>query len=388
MALTFGFYNSLNGDRKYNADQFGQIFDGIINDGVFMSIGDHLMVSSGGGMVVYVGTGRAWFNSTWTRNDAILPLTLEQSEVLLNRIDAVILEVDTNADVRANSIKILKGTPASEPTKPLMIQENGLYQYPLAYVTVNQGVTSITQAEIENAIGLTETPFVTGILETMDISSLVAQWETEWSNFLDDITESSITFEESQQEAFNTWFETIKGQLSEDAAGNLQNQIYDLYDKNEFFNTLIVTQTEYEESLSTKLDDYIQTTLSRAKQKGDQVRVICEALYKNEIWLCTRLEGEVLSWIYFAPGKMIDPPPYINYTMLATGWSDNLFSFESLYPSATYDLEVSPSDQCTIDQLDIWNGAKIVGSATTNVLKALSEAPTMDIPVILKVVKK
>ena len=84
----------------------------------------------------------------------------------------------------------------------------------------------------------------------------------------------------------------------------------------------------------------------------------------------------------------MDIPPFINYTMLSTDWSGNLFSFEELYPAVSYDLEVSPSDQCTLDQLDIWNGAKIVGSATTNVLKALSDPPTVDIPVILKVVKK
>ena len=388
MAVTFGFYNSLNGDRKYNADQFGQIFDGIILDGVFMSIGDKLMVTSGGGMVVYVGTGRAWFNSTWTRNDAILPLTVEPAEVLLNRIDAVILEVDTTVDVRTNSIKILKGTPASEPAKPVMVRGDGVYQYPLAYITVNQGVTSLTQAEIENAVGLDDTPFVTGILETMDISALVAQWETEWANWMDKMTESSLNFEEAQQEAFTTWFETIKGQLSEDAAGNLQNQIIDLHDKTEYFGILSVTQQEYEENLSTKLDDFIQTTLSRSKQKGDQVRVICSDLYKDELWYCDRNAELILSWIFFSPGKIMDVPLFINYIMDSTEWSGNLFSFENLYPAASYDLEVSPSDQCTLDQLDIWNGAKIVGSSTTNVLKALSDPPTIDVPVILKVVKK
>ena len=39
MALTSGFYNSINGDRTYNAEQMSSIFDGIINDGVFASIG-------------------------------------------------------------------------------------------------------------------------------------------------------------------------------------------------------------------------------------------------------------------------------------------------------------------------------------------------------------
>lgn len=33
------------------------------------------------------------------------------------------------------------------------------------------------------------------------------------------------TFEDTQEKVFNTWFELVKGQLSGDVAGNLQNQI-------------------------------------------------------------------------------------------------------------------------------------------------------------------
>ena len=42
MSVTYGFYNSIKGDRKYNALEMSSIFDGIIVDGVYMSIGDAL----------------------------------------------------------------------------------------------------------------------------------------------------------------------------------------------------------------------------------------------------------------------------------------------------------------------------------------------------------
>ena len=64
MAFTCGFFNSENGDRKYNAEQMSAIFDGIIADGVFTTIGDHMAVSAGTGMQVLVGTGKAWFDHT------------------------------------------------------------------------------------------------------------------------------------------------------------------------------------------------------------------------------------------------------------------------------------------------------------------------------------
>lgn len=122
MAVTYGFYNSSNGDRKYNAIQMSSIFDGLIKDGIFMSIGTSMMVvATGEGMMLNVGIGRAWFDHTWTLNDAPLPLTPDQSEILMNRIDMVVLDVDQREAVRANDIIIVKGTPSSNPVAPSLI---------------------------------------------------------------------------------------------------------------------------------------------------------------------------------------------------------------------------------------------------------------------------
>ena len=211
MSVTYGFYNSINGDRKYNALEMSSIFDGIIVDGVYMSIGDALNVKSSGGMGITVGEGRAWFNHTWTLNDSIMPLTLESSDVLLNRIDAVVLEVNNDSAVRKNTIKIIKGSPASKPVKPSLIESELVNQHPLAYISVPKGATSISQSNITNAVGTSECPFVTGVLEGMDIDKLVAQWGAQWAEWLS-----------SNTDAFNTWFNEMKNQLSEDAAGNLQ----------------------------------------------------------------------------------------------------------------------------------------------------------------------
>ena len=70
MAVTYGFYDSLNHDRLYNAQQMSAIFDGVINDGVFMSVGNQFHTVAGTGMQAIVTSGRAWLDSTWTLNDA------------------------------------------------------------------------------------------------------------------------------------------------------------------------------------------------------------------------------------------------------------------------------------------------------------------------------
>ena len=81
-SVTCGFFNSVvvdnKSDRLYNAEQMSAIFDGLINDGVFAGIGDKLVVSTSSGNTVSVGTGKCWFNHTWTLNDA--PLLIDQLE--------------------------------------------------------------------------------------------------------------------------------------------------------------------------------------------------------------------------------------------------------------------------------------------------------------------
>lgn len=205
MAFEFGFYNSINGDRKYNAIQMSQIFDGVIMDGVFASIGDKLFTTANGGMEIAVGTGKAWFNHTWNLNTTKMVFTLTHSHAVLQRYDAVVLEVNDEQSVygRVNAIKVIEGTPSSNAIKPTMIKTQYVHQYPLAYVKVNAAVEAITAADIEIVVGTTPCPFVTSVLQQTDITGLFANW--------------------NQQ--FTTWFNNLKAQLTDNVVTNLQNQI-------------------------------------------------------------------------------------------------------------------------------------------------------------------
>ena len=203
MSVTYGFYNAKDHDRQYDAVQLSSIFDGLINDGIYATIGDAFVITAGSNMSVTVGTGRAWFNHTWTYNDAKLILTIPNSEVLMDRYDAVVLETNDADDVRANSIKVISGVAESSPKKPDLTNDTHTHQYPLAYIKVPANSTSVSQANIENCIGTSACPFVTGIVDTIDATTLFKQWNSE----------------------FDIWFDGMKGQLSTDAAVNLQVQI-------------------------------------------------------------------------------------------------------------------------------------------------------------------
>lgn len=223
MAVTYGFYNSLNKDRVYNAEQMSAIFDGVITDGVFASIGGKLMPTAGSGMQVIVKPGKCWFNSTWTVNDAELPLAISSADVSLPRIDAIVVEVNSAVNTRMNSIKVVTGIPSANPVKPTLISNATQHQYALGYVTVPANSTSISGGNIENNVGKSACPFVTSILQQTNIDDLFNQWEIQ----------------------FQTWFQNVQSQLSGNVASNLQAQIdaivQDGYGKNGVVPTITIS---------------------------------------------------------------------------------------------------------------------------------------------------
>lgn len=265
MSVSSGFFNSLNGDRKYNAAQMSAIFDGLIIDGVFASIGTAFAVKAAGGLTVNVGIGKAWFDHTWTVNDSILPMTAPEAEVLLDRIDAVVLEVNGMESVRNNTIKFVKGNPFSAPSRPTLTNEGNVHQYPLCYIYRKYGTAVINQADITPMVGTESTPFVTGILQTISLDELLGKWQDELDRFTDarskevddwiaqeesdftawfnkmkaDLQQEQTVLDQwiaSEQADFLAWYNQMKDQLSGDVAGNLQLEI----DKEEVKRILLV----------------------------------------------------------------------------------------------------------------------------------------------------
>lgn len=265
MSVSSGFFNSLNGDRKYNAAQMSAIFDGLIIDGVFASIGTAFAVKAAGDLTVNVGIGKAWFDHTWTVNDSILPMTAPEAEVLLDRIDAVVLEVNGMESVRNNTIKFVKGNPSSAPSRPTLTNEGNVHQYPLCYIYRKYGTAVINQADITPMVGTESTPFVTGILQTISLDELLGKWQDELDRFTDarskevddwiaqeesdftawfnkmkaDLQQEQTVLDQwiaSEQADFLAWYNQMKDQLSGDVAGNLQLEI----DKEEVKRILLV----------------------------------------------------------------------------------------------------------------------------------------------------
>lgn len=210
MSLTCGFFNSEDGDREYFNQDLSNFLEGLITDGIYEFIDDHMMITASEtpDMYINIGKGRAWFNATWTKIDATVRQEIPAADAVLNRIDAICLTVNKTRAVRNNYIEIISGTGAAgTPTKPTVADETDVYRHVLAYVTVPKGATAITQAQIENRIGMGSALFSApkwGNVPTTE--EMVAQWQTQFDEFMDHIHQT----------------------FDYDAAGNLQTQIDDL----------------------------------------------------------------------------------------------------------------------------------------------------------------
>lgn len=198
MAWTSGFFNSVNGDRLYNADQMSRIFEGLITDGVYASVGNKMAVQPNRGMIIQIATGRGWFGRHWVNNDSEYTLTVDNSDVVLNRYVAVCIKVDDTDAVREAVPYLKYSSFATNPVKPTMIRTETVKEYCLAYIYIKAGATAITAADIEDTrANEALCGWVTGLIEQLNSATLFTQFTAlfnEWFSGLQDfINENTET---------------------------------------------------------------------------------------------------------------------------------------------------------------------------------------------------
>lgn len=206
--FTYGFYDSLNHDRRYNALQMSSIFDGIIEDGVYANYLEQFRVEPGSGMNVIVKPGRAWFNHTWTLNTKDQTLKIDPENSSLTRIDSVMLTVNrttAGTNGRTNYLEVVKGAPATSPKVPMPQETEFVFQHILAHIYVRPGASSITKGDIVIDVGKDSyTPFVANAVGA-PISA--DAWFNDWKN------------------DFDTWFDSVKGVFEGDPIGNIVTEL-------------------------------------------------------------------------------------------------------------------------------------------------------------------
>ena len=194
MAINYYFVNAvLSGgvyDRVYNAEDVTSYLDQLVGSGVFPNPSTQLQVRADTGMGIIVGAGSGWIQGHKIINTADLSLTADASDVLLDRIDAVIFYVDHTT--RSMGIELKKGTLSATPTAPTMQRDSDRWELCLAQIRINHQVSTITAAMITDTRGnSTLCGYVQGLIQQVDTTTLWTQ----------------------QQAEFDAWFAAVQSQL-------------------------------------------------------------------------------------------------------------------------------------------------------------------------------
>ncbi|MGE6515205.1 hypothetical protein [Lysinibacillus sphaericus] len=245
--MKFGMFNSINGDRRYKADDFAQYFATFIGNGIFVKPSDCLQVMAvTNAMKVIIRPGKAWVNGYYLINDADHTLNIESSDTGLNRIDRIVIRLDFLQ--RKMSVEVKKGALSASPVAPTLKRDADAYELALADIYIAKGALTITQATItdtrlnNNLCGYMHNP-----IYQVDTTSIFNQYQSWFNNYsvtkanefsvwqtnVTTALEAWIDGQEAQFEAwmmtekglFLSWFETIKDILDTNAAGNLYQLI-------------------------------------------------------------------------------------------------------------------------------------------------------------------
>lgn len=178
MALESGFFNSVNGDRLYNARDMSRYFEHILSSGIFKRITDCFKVTAAGGMALNVAPGAGLIDCQWFRAEAAETVTIPTANAVLPRFDTVIARLDLSDTARSITLMVESGTPADAPAETAPTRTTTVYDLVLALVYVPAGATEITD---ENITDVRDNEYYCGyvrsLVDTPVLNTFYARYE-------------------------------------------------------------------------------------------------------------------------------------------------------------------------------------------------------------------
>lgn len=228
--LASGFFNAIMQDgvpdRTYNCDDLNEFLKGLVSEnGIYAEVSSACQVVASSGMNVVVKTGKGQIGFNWFEIESDTTLEIANSDVVLNRIDRVVIQRSlTN---RNTVIYVKQGTLASNPTPPALTRNESVYEIALADILVSKNISAITTALItdqrsnNNVCG-----WIVGLIEQFDTTTLFNQYEEAQDNFINNQTQSFEDWYDTQTQNFNNWFNGIKEEVK---ATSLYREYRSLY---------------------------------------------------------------------------------------------------------------------------------------------------------------
>lgn len=202
------FFNSINGDRIYNAEDFtNYLFRLTSGNGILPIPSNACQVLADNKMNIIVSSGNAWIKGKQAEiTDHTLQVDIGNSS--LDRKDLVVIRL--NSEIRDMELIIKKGTPSSKPQTPILVRDELIYELGIAEIYVNKGDIALNQGQITDLrYDKKYCGIVTGLIENIDTETLYKNYE---HNLIQRVKE-------------------LDDILSDDAAGKIMAMIQDKQDK-------------------------------------------------------------------------------------------------------------------------------------------------------------
>ncbi len=217
--VTCGFFNSVNSDRLYYAEDMNRPYNRVISNGVFATpqgtpSTDLQVVSAGTGMGILVNAGQGLFADKWFENEAAINITVPNNTGVVPRMDSVIVQVDTRASGRVGNIVYRTGNPASNPSPPAINNETGVTEYRLANIYVAPSANAINNDAITDLRGSSSCPWITSLIYQVDTSTLYSQWQAAYQSYYDNTTQEFEEYASEQRAAWEAFLESLTEELT------------------------------------------------------------------------------------------------------------------------------------------------------------------------------
>lgn len=226
-----GFFDAINYDRTYSADDMNKPYSRVIADGVFATnqgtpSTDLQVVSAGTGMEISVQRGQGIFASKWFESPSAIIITVPPNTTFYPRYDSVIVQIDKRSSGRVGNIVYRTGTPAANPQYPPINTVANVVEYPLAYVYVAAGATAINNDAITDLRGSASCPWVTGLITQVDTSTLWAQYQAAYMQQFAQFTTDYQNYTSEQREAWEEFVQTLTEELTVNTNVILFSSVY------------------------------------------------------------------------------------------------------------------------------------------------------------------
>lgn len=239
-------------DRAISSQPLRSLISRLFSNGVLPDVSTNLQVIVGSDMNVIIQAGFAIVEGCMKLEEDNRTMAIQASNSDYDRIDTVVLRLNTNDDQRYCDFYIVEGTPASSPVRPELTRTESIYELGLADIFVTKTSTTVTQQRI------TDTRYET---ERCGVISSLSQFDT--TTIYNQIQADLKDFKSNEQEDFLAWLETIKNILDEDTAGNL----YDL------INTTKTELSGEVEDLNSKINSVKTFTIATSDWSNTTERI-------------------------------------------------------------------------------------------------------------------